>query len=125
MLRIRQEQVHIFGASDRRAFSERLVPYLAEVHPAWFEARSPESAQQFVLRAIEQGAQHGIRSRHAVLTFVELLIEFGEGFKKSPDRAWAQGILSHPTLPDGLKLDILSERLRALTGGRTIVEFER
>jgi hypothetical protein len=124
VLTIRREQIATLGAPERGKFVEQILPYLSEAHPAWFRRQGAEGAQQFVERAIDAGDRHRIIGRQPVLTFIELLIEFGESFERSPEQAWAQGILSHATLPDGLKLEILSERLRALTHGRTIVEFE-
>ena len=124
MLRIRREQIATLGAPNRAEFIERVLPYLSDGYPAWFAALGPEGAQLFVERSLDAGITYRIEGRHAVITFIELRIEFGESFERSPDQAWAQKIVSHATLPDALKVNILSERLRALTAGRTIDELE-
>lgn len=124
-LSIRREQLAIFGADDRSKFVAQILPYLAAAHPAWYQEQGADGAQRLAERAIDKGARHDILGRQAVLTFIELLIEFGESFERSPEQAWAHGILSHPTLPGVLKVEVLSERLRALTQGRRIVEPTR
>ena len=123
VLTIRREQVAVFGTADREGFAAQVLPHLAEAHPAWFARHGADAAQRFVDRALDKGIGHGIAGRQAALTFVELLIEFGESFERSPEQAWAQGILGHRTLPGVLKVKVLAERLRALTKGRTIVEL--
>lgn len=124
-LSIRREQLAIFGADDRHEFVAQILPYLAEAHPAWYQEQGPDGAQRFAERAIDKGARHDILGRQAVLTFIELLIELGEAFERSPEQAWAAEILSHPRLPGALKVEVLSERLRARTHGRRIVEPTR
>jgi hypothetical protein len=125
MLSIRTEQLEAFSALTRTEFIDRLVTHLTAEYPEWFaELPAPHRAREFVDKAIGFGEAHGIRGRWSVTTLVELLVEFGEGFAGSPDRAWALEIVTHAALPDRLKMTLLVERLRARTGGRRIVEIE-
>jgi hypothetical protein len=124
MLTIRNEQLAALGRQKRTEFVERLARHLSEEYPSWYEERTPSGARDFVQRVVELAGTKNIRGRWAVSTLLELMVEFGEGFERSPDRGWAVEILTHPLLPDQLKVGMLSERLRERTGGRRIVEFE-
>ncbi|MCX4240506.1 hypothetical protein [Paraliomyxa miuraensis] len=123
VLTISSEQLATLGASDRNEFVDQIMPHLRAEHPAWHAELGDDRARGLVERAIETGARHAILGRQAVLTFIELCIEFGEQFERSPDRAWALQLLAHRKLPDTIKVGLLDERLRALTKGRRIVEL--
>lgn len=124
MLTIRNEQLVCFASQHRAEFVDRLVPHLSASYPSWYKSLEAEDARAFVERAIDAGASVGVRGQWAVGTLIELMIEFGETFERSPDRDWATTLLAHPALPDRLKLTMLSERLRARTGGCRVVEVE-
>lgn len=124
MLTIRTEQLATFAAAHRAEFVDRLLPHLAASFPPWFAQRQEQGAKALVERAIEIGEQSGIRGEWAVMTLVELIIEFGENFEMSPDHDWAVKLLAHRSLPDRLKVAMLSERLRQRSGGRRIVEVD-
>ncbi len=121
MLTIRRQQFAVLGASNQRAFLGQIMPHLHAEHPAW-HAELGDGTWGFVERVVGLAAKHAILGRQAVLTFIELCIEFGESFERSPEGAWAQELLTHPKLPDTVKIELISERLRALTKGRRIVE---
>jgi hypothetical protein len=123
MLIIRKEQMAALGRLRQTSFVDRLVKHLSTEYPFWYEERGAQGVRDFVHNVIERGDRQNIRGKWAVSTLLELMVEFGEGFELSPDRIWALQILSHPTLPDRLKLSVLSERLRERTGGKRIVEF--
>jgi hypothetical protein len=124
MLTIRNDQFGVFSGDLQSQFVNRLLPHLAADYPSWYQERQDPGAREFVERVIENGMKHKIRSQSAVSTLVDLMIEFGEKFEKSPDRQWAMNLLAHPSLPDGIKTSLLAERLRVRTGGRRIVEIE-
>ncbi len=124
MLKIRVEQMRVLSGGCRAAFVRRLAAHLGESYPAWTAQRDPAEVERFALGAVEAAATHGIVGRQAVTSFAELLVEFGSALEKAPERAWAQGILAHRTLPDRLKVELLCARLREPTRGRTIVEHE-
>ena len=124
MLTIRRKQRDVLALRHQRDFLERLACHLATSYPSWYEERGSSEARDFVRRAVERAGEKNIRGRLSVYTFLELMVEFGESFERSPDQKWAIEILTHPSLPDRLKVDLLSERMRARTGGRRVVEFE-
>lgn len=124
MLSIRKDQLTVLGVHSRTEFVHRLVVHLAAEYPGWYEERQDKQAREFIRRAIDIGESYEIRGRWAVVTFVEMMLEFGEAFEKSADREWAMELLRHRSLPDRLRVQMLSERLRERTQGRRIIELE-
>lgn len=124
MLTIRNDQIRILSSLNRAQFVDRVLPHLAVDYPSWYEVRQQTGAREFVEKVIETGEKRNVRSQGSVSTLVDLMVEFGENFENSPDREWAVRLLAHPSLPDQIKVPMLAERLRALTGGRRIVEIE-
>ena len=124
MLSIKNDQIKVFASLRQARFIERLLSNLAEDYPAWYAECQDRGAREFVERAIETGRNHGIRGKLAVSTLVGLMVEFGEKFENAPDQAWAVKLLTHPSLPEGIKVSMLAERLRERAGGRRIVEIE-
>ena len=124
MLTIRNDQLKILSSQQRPQFVDRLLPHLAEDYPSWYAERGDRGAREFVERVIDTGDKHGVRGQWAVSTLVDLMIEFGETFEKSPDRDWAAKTFAHASLPDRVKIATLSERLRERSEGRRIVEIE-
>jgi hypothetical protein len=122
MLTVSKGQLAHFGAMRRGSFVDRLWRHLAEAYPSWSVALSEPDARAWVAQAVEFGEQSGVRSAQALATLVELLVEFGDGFANSPDAGWARDLLAHPNLPDRLKVTLLSERMRARSAGRRVVE---
>ncbi len=124
MLTIRSDQMKALGAQSQAGFVDRLLSHLAAQYPSWCEECKAGEALSFVQRAIEHGEKQNIRGELAVAKLAELMLEFGENLERSPDREWAVEILAHPTLPDRLKVTVLSDRLRVRTAGKRIVELD-
>ena len=124
MLIIRNQQMEAFRqqASDR--FASDLVEHLLANHAlAAKRIGSRQELTVFVRRAIGRVAECGVQSPGATTAVVELLLQFGEEFKRSPLRQWALKILEHPTLGGDLKAEKLRERHEELTGGRTVISY--
>ena len=49
----------------------------------------------------------------AVAVLIELMLDYGEGFEKSPDRDWAMKFLEHPELPAPVKVGVIRDRFAA------------
>ncbi len=124
MLQIRPTQMNAFTSVRREEFVRRLLSHLAANYSTWYENQEDRQPREFVERVIDSGETFGVRSESAVSTLVNLMIEFGEEFERSPDQTWAVKMLAHPSLPGHIKLSLLSERLRERSGGRRIVEIE-
>lgn len=123
MLTIRIPQLITLGGDELDQYRERVFVHLAESYPRDHAELGDDGLRVHVSHSIETGAQHGISGEGSVVTLAELLLEFGRGFERSPDQAWAHTILEHPRLPGALKVRLLAERLRARSGGRRIVKI--
>ena len=121
MLVIRTEQVAVFRADAQRRFAERMRAYIAEEYPARYQTLGDEGTRQLIQKGIEAGERHGIDTEGATAVLIELMLDFGERFERTPDRAWAERILARPDLPGQVKVTAVRERLTERTGGRPIV----
>lgn len=123
MITIRIPQLIHLGGDELSVYTERLLTHLRAHYPEDHARLGDEGLRRHVRGAIETGAPHRILGEGSVATLAELRLEFGEDLERSPDQAWARGILEHPRLPGALKVQVIAERLRARTGGRRIVKI--
>lgn len=123
MLTIRIPQLVVLGGDELLEYTERLLVHLRAHYPDDHARLGDEGLRQHVRAAIDAGARHRILGEGSVATLAELMLEFGDALERSPDQAWARGILEHPRLPGALKVQVIAERLRARTGGRRIVKI--
>lgn len=124
MLTIRRSQLEALGEHARAQFTAGLVAAIAHHYPRQCAKLGAEGTQALVERTIERAARHNIRTRGAVTAFVELVLEFGEEFRLSPDRKVALKLLAHPVLADAVKVQAIQDRLRERTGGRMVVPVD-
>jgi hypothetical protein len=124
---IRQAQLHALTESleERRAreFDESVLADLAENHPEAYAALGEPAVQDFVNRARKIALEHRFESAPAIEGLIDLMFEYGERFQYAPDGAWARDVLAHPSLPDHLKVTLISTRFAKRTGGRRLVRF--
>ena len=123
MLVIRDAQMAVFARQAKGEFEDRMVSQIESGYPRHFARLGEAGARRFVQKAIAMGAANGISGEGSVAVLMELMLEFGEQFEMSPERAWARRMLAHPTLPGVVKVDVMRDRLTAATQGRTIVRF--
>ena len=121
MLTIRREQIHVFAAAQEREWERQLADYLAAEYPAHAQRMGDEGLLALIRRARAAGKPYRIETAGALSLWTELWLLFGDGLRRSPDRAWAENILRHDTLPDYIKVDHVRERLTSRTGGRPVV----
>jgi hypothetical protein len=120
MFVIRQAQLEVFEHDAREEFVGRLVAHLAMTRPQVCESLGEGATRDFVRRVVERGTKHGIDTEGGVASLADLMLQVGEDFERSPDRAWAQKLLAHPTLPGVLKIDALVARIGGQTQGRIV-----
>lgn len=120
MLTIRTPQIDAFTDALRERFVSRMVAHVAETYPRQFEEAGETATRALVTDGIEVGRANGVTTEGALATLIELMIEVGPAFERSPDRAWARNILGHPTLPGEAKMERIQQRIRARTEGRVV-----
>ena len=124
MLTIRDSQFTAFRQAAADAFAEKALKHLLLHYPEPSAALGGAGeVRAFVLRGIQRAAQSGVDTDGAVTALLELWIQFGEHFERSPLRAWAANILSHPTLPGTVKAEVIRDRHIELTGGCVLVSY--
>jgi len=123
MLTIRRDQLEAFRVLSRSAFVERMVAKIETEFPEQYAQLGRDGATQFVVNAIKKGEESHLDSRYAVGILIELVLDFGEDFQRSPDRRWAKQMLRHPTLPDDVKMTVMRERMTELTQGRRFIHY--
>jgi hypothetical protein len=123
MLTIRYVQMGIFENAATESFVDDMLHLIATDYPRQFAAMDEEDARSLVRRVITLGSENYVETRGGVAALVALTIQFGEEFRHSPDRKWALEMLAQPKLPASLKVDIMRERMTAITRGRVVVPF--
>lgn len=79
-----------------------------------------DGLRALIRRARVAGQEFRIEGAGALAVWTELWLLFGDGLRRSPDRAWAERILRHEMLPDYVRVDQVRERLTSRTGGRVV-----
>ncbi len=125
MLTIRAEQLTALSKIAALDFENRMVASLESHYPEKYQKMGEAGARAFVKKAIGTGRQHNVVSQGAVTVYIELLMDYGEGFHLAPERAFGRRLLEHPTLPGEAKVVAIRERFDRSTGGRTIVPHRK
>src|ERR1700733_11829148 len=99
MLTIRRQQFEALEQASRRNFRDRATAHIATEYPEYSSEVSEEGTRRLVIAGIEKAAEPGITTEGAVLVFIELMVEVGISFERSPDRKWVHKILAYPTFP--------------------------
>jgi hypothetical protein len=120
VLIIRREQMQALASGRQGPFTERLLRQVASIYPRRYAELGEAGTRRLIARVVENGVRHGIHGELALARLVGLVLVFGETFELSPDPVWAREVLTHPTLPGSIKVDVLSERFIALAQGRTV-----
>ena len=124
MLVIRGAQFAAFQQNAVSRFAAEAAEHLLKHFPGPSAALGDESAVlAFVERGIEKAAKVGVQTKGAVTILLELWVQFGENFQRSPLREFATNILAHPVLPGQAKADLIRERHQELTGGCVMVTY--
>jgi hypothetical protein len=122
MLLIRQAQRISFQAATLQHFEDKMVRYVAAEYPDKYKRWREPKTRDLVRKGIEAGRQNGITQEGALMSLIDLFLQFGVGFELSPEQGWALEILAHETLPCDAKIQIIAERFHELSGGRRIEE---
>lgn len=124
MLTIRSSQQAALAAEKTALFEQTLLRHVENAYPAQFSIWGEARTAEFVSRNLRRAMGHGIDTTGAVVTFVELLLQFGEQFGESPDGERALEILEEPVYPGQIKIQMLVECLMTRMGGRRIAAVE-
>lgn len=121
---LRDSQTSALAAVRVRTFEHGMMRMIATEYPRHLAVLGERGVAELIARAVADAPARGITTWGPLGGLIELMVGFGEQFERSPDQAFAQEILAHPTLPAQLKIDLIAERLFLRTGGRRIVPEE-
>lgn len=125
LLQLHETQMQSFRATLLERFLQRTVDHLLEHFPdpcaSAFARRDDVLA--FVTRGTNRASRLNVTTPTAVTALLELWLQFGEDFERSPIRVWTTNILSHPDLPGTAKVDVIRDRHQELTGGCVMVVY--
>ncbi len=125
MLQIRRTQIHILQENLLDRFIDDTVNHLLTHFPdpcaSAFTGR--DAVRAFVSRGMDKASSWNVNSAEAVMALLELWLQFGENFERSPLRLWTMNILAHPELPGVAKVDVIRDRHLQLTGGCVMVKY--
>lgn len=125
MLQIRREQFGSFQRALLEQYIETTTNHLLEHFPdpcaSVFGGR--DDVRAFVTRGIDKATDLNVNTPSAVAALLELWLQFGDNFERSPIRAWTMNMLSHPDLPGATKVDAIRDRHLELTGGCVMVAY--
>jgi len=121
MLVIRQAQMRRFSEAALESLERRLKEHIRLEWPARFEQLGDAGSGALASRVTRRAEKCGIENSGGILVLLELWLQYGEGFERSPDAEWARNMLRHPSLPGHVKMAAIQDRFDARTGGRKLV----
>lgn len=125
MLQIRTAQFDAFREDLLGRFIEETVDHLLKHFPDSCASAIGERHQvrTFVARGVDKASNLNVNTAAAITALLELWLQFGGNFERSPSRTWTMNILSHPDLPGVTKVDVIRDRHLKLTGGCVMVVY--
>jgi hypothetical protein len=125
MLQIRTAQLHALQEDLLNRYIERTVDHLLKHFPDCCASAFDERHQvrTFVERGVDKASTLNVNTAAAITALLELWLQFGSNFERSPARTWTMNILSHPELPGVTKVDVIRDRHLQLTGGCVMVVY--
>jgi hypothetical protein len=124
MLVIRQAQLAAFRADAGARWRASIVAHLRLHYPDPCAAIGDDAKlDAFVDRCVTKAGRQGIETPGSLTVYLELLVQFGESFERSPVRQFSRNILEHPQLPGDIKVAALRDRHWEETAGRVLVSF--
>ena len=124
MLTIRGDQLRALQRSGLEEFvSTAQIHLLTHLPGPSSSLGAPSEVRNFVLRGVERARSFQVETKGAVLALLELWVQFGENFERSPLRLWTLKFLAHPLVPGDAKVDTIRDRHAELTGGSILIPF--
>jgi hypothetical protein len=94
MLKIRKEQMQVFGEFMLQRFKDRMVRHLRTDFLLQLEKMTVEQLRILVDNGIKKAARYGINTEDDVQHFLEYMVVYSPDFDTNPETSWAGDILS-------------------------------
>jgi hypothetical protein len=118
---IRDEQLRALRSARAGELEGPLYRLLEREYPEDCSRLGEGGARALVRETIRSAARRGVWSEAAMVGLLRLYVVFGPGLERTPHRGWANEVLDHPKIPGEIKVNLVSQRLSALTQGRRVV----
>lgn len=106
---VRRQQIDSLNQAELRKFEDRAYQSLQRHWPDDVAARGEPAARESIRTGIERAKTYGIETERDVLSYINLMYLYGDGFDQDPRVPWAGRILRDPKLAPGAKIDRLVE----------------
>lgn len=124
MFTIRDKHQAALSRSMADRFASEAICHLMTHFPApSTRLGGKQAVQEFVERGTARARTLGVDTDAAVIVLLELWIQFGEEFERSPLREFSQNILAHGMLPGFAKVEMIRDRHQELTGGCVMIPY--
>lgn len=121
MLVIRKEQIAAFRVAANERFVERMKRHIAAEHPYHYKRLGEAGAEAVIRKGIADGERYHLGEHDVVGILIELMVELGDGFQRTPDRAWIISILELGDVPGEVKIMAICRRIEATLGARSVI----
>jgi hypothetical protein len=98
MLRIRKEQLAVFGPLGKKAFEDRVIAHIQKIFPEQSESLGEPKLRETIQYGTQRAAAYKIISERDVCKYIDLMILYGRDFDKDPKLPWAQSILQNQAI---------------------------
>jgi hypothetical protein len=103
-IRLRQEHVDAFAAQRRARFIADRTATLGEIWPRHLEFGGPERLRRMIAGGVATAERYGLHTERQLARYLNVMMALGYLFDRQP---WAQAILTHPTHPPDVKIELL------------------
>jgi hypothetical protein len=80
-----------------------------------------EGTKKLISKGMADGELYQLGGDDAVGILIELMVEFGDNFQRTPDRPWIAGMLGQLDVPGEVRIMAVCKRIQTATGGRRMV----
>lgn len=121
MIIIRNQQMGALTADARMRFAARMKSRIVEEYPQNYAQLGEAGTAKLILKGIADGERLQLGGEDTVGILIELMVEFGEDFQRTPDQPWIANMLGLAGVPGEVRMIAVCKRIQKVTGGRRMV----
>lgn len=106
------------AAGLRAGFEARMKSRILAEYSDHHGLLGEEGTRKLILKGIADGERYQLGGDDAVGILIELMVEFGDNFQRTPDRPWIAGMLGQLDVPGEVRIMAVCKRIQTATGGR-------
>ena len=110
MLRIRSEQMEVFGQASLEAFEDNMIEYLRNFSPKHAQVLDEEQLRTVVRYGIERAEHYALTSERSIRIYTETMLMLGGNFDTDSQYPWAAEILGRTEEDQVARVDNVSDK---------------